>query len=397
MKKKISVLLGAGSTLCASTRNNQGTPSTEELTTRMCQEQDMAKRIHDLLRSKYESVNFEDVLFALENLESYLFSKGSQRLLRSAQFDPVISAFTDLQTNIGIALDHQSISKARKTAIKNIFSRLVLFYQGLRNPDELYLKGLVKKLQKYFSLNVFTLNYDDLIDLVFDSWFDGFMEEQEGTAFSSFNGPEFLRRFDSEKNTLLHLHGSIRFGFNAPGQGRHINPGEIVKHHDPVAAMDSYIRTFSTEILVAGQIVSQDPIISGLNKLDKLSLNPTPFGYYYNAFTRSMVTVPNLLIIGYGARDPHINEWIREFCRVHGKDRKIVLVSLFKKDDIGKDLPIVNLSNDLMGIQNFQYHEMVRNVPNHFLEMGPCFRWVQSGFPFQSPEILDRIIKYFNQ
>ncbi len=110
-----------------------------------------------------------------------------------------------------------------------------------------------------------------------------------------------------------------------------------------------------------------------------------------------MVDVPNLLIIGYGARDPHINEWVREFARVHGTNRKVVMVSLFGKDDIGKDLPMIDFARKVMGNENFRYHEMVRDVPNTWLEIGPCFRWVQSGFPFKNPDILDKIIQYFSQ
>ncbi|WP_053764631.1 SIR2 family protein [Leptospirillum ferriphilum] len=393
--KRLTVLLGAGSTLRASIIPRSGTPSTEELTYIVSRDIDLAKKIYDELQSKYKSVNFEDILFALENLEAYLFSKYIKGHLRSAQFDPVISAFTEIRGDLGLSLDHQRVSKSRKMAIKFIFAKLVYSLENLRErPQDLFLKDLIEKLHQYFSLHSFTLNYDDLIDLASDNWFDGFLKK-EGTSFSKFDGPEFLRRFDNEKNTLVHLHGCIRFGFKVPPRGTQINPGSIVKYQNPMEALDSYARTIPGEIHVDGQILSQDPIISGLNKLDKLSLNPSPFGYYYQAFIRTMIEVPNLLIIGYGARDPHINEWIREFARVHGTNRKIVMVSLFEKDDIGKDLPIVDFARKVMGTENFQYHEMVRDVPNTWLEMGPCFRWVQSGFPFENPEILDKIIEYF--
>ncbi|EAY56090.1 MAG: Hypothetical protein C75L2_00630006 [Leptospirillum sp. Group II 'C75'] len=397
--KRLVVLLGAGSTLYASqSRPPAGTPSTETLTYLMRRDHELAGKIYDVLRSKYESVNFEDVLFALENLESYLISKEIKGSLRSAQFDPVISVFTDMRNDLGFSPDHRKISQSRKYAIKYIFSKFVYDLGGFsENPEDLFLRGLTEKLQQHFPLHVFTLNYDDLIDLVCDSWFDGFMEKEERTSFSRFNGSEFLRRFDAEKNTLVHLHGSIRFGFPVLSQGRQVNPGQIVKYQEPMEALDSYVRTIPGEILVDGQIVSQDPIISGLNKLDKLFLNPSPFGYYYQSFTRSMVDVPNLLIIGYGARDPHINEWVREFARVHGTNRKVVMVSLFGKDDIGKDLPMIDFARKVMGNENFRYHEMVRDVPNTWLEIGPCFRWVQSGFPFKNPDILDKIIQYFSQ
>ena len=396
--KRLTVLLGAGSTLVASPLGvPRGTHSTETLTSFVYRDHDLAAKIHDELRTKYPSVNFEDILFALENLESYLMSKDINGNLRSAQIDPVISVFTAMRNDLGFSLDRQNVSQSRRRLIKYIFGKMVLDLTKLReNPDDLYLKGLIERLQQQFTLHLFTLNYDDLIDLVSDTWFDGFIEKDDGKSFSRFDGAEFLRRFDTESNSLVHLHGSIRFGFPVPHRGNQVNPGTVVKYDDPMEAWDSYVRTFPGEILVDGQIVSQDPIISGLNKLDKLFLNPSPFGYYYQSFTRSMVHVPNLLIIGYGARDPHVNEWIREFARVHGTNRKIVMVSLFQQDDIGKDLPSMDFARKVMENENFKYHEMVRDVPNTWLEMGPCFRWVQSGFPFLNPEILDKIIEYFN-
>ena len=396
--KRLTVLLGAGSTLTAAPFGvPPGTHSTETLTSFVRRDHDLAGKIYDELQAKYPSVNFEDILFALEILESYLMSKGIKGNLRSAQFDPVISVFTNMRNDLGFSLDRQNVSQSRRRLIKYIFGKMVLDLTKLQeNPGELYLKGLIERLHQHFTLHLFTLNYDDLIDLVSDSWFDGFIEKEEGKSFSRFNGAEFLRRFDTETKSLVHLHGSVRFGFPVPPRGSQVNPGTIVKYDDPMEAFDSYVRTFPGEILVDGQIVSQDPIISGLNKLDKLFLNPSPFGYYYQAFTRSMVDVPNLLIMGYGARDPHVNEWIREFVRVHGTNRKVVMVSFFKRDDIGKDLPIVDFAREVMGNENFKYHEMVRDVPNTWLEMGPCFRWVQSGFPFWNPEVLDKIIEYFD-
>ncbi len=51
-----------------------------------------------------------------------------------------------------------------------------------------------------------------------------------------------------------------------------------------------------------------------------------PFGYYYNAFVRTLHTCPRLLIGGYGAQDLHVNSWLEDHHRVHGNNKRMVLI-----------------------------------------------------------------------
>jgi hypothetical protein len=52
-----------------------------------------------------------------------------------------------------------------------------------------------------------------------------------------------------------------------------------------------------------------------------------PFGYYYNAFVRTLHTCPRLLIAGYGAADLHVNSWLEDHLRVHGFNGRKVLIN----------------------------------------------------------------------
>ena len=385
--KRITVLLGAGSTLRAA-KNDQGTPSTEELNS-LIQADPFIQKIYGVLSQKYNSPNFELVLNALEELEPYLISQPRDRL-KTAQFDPVISDFTELKRDLGFPIDRMSVRIARQTAIKNIFSHFVERLSSLRNPEELYLKNLVDKFREHFSLQVFTLNYDDLIDMASDSWFDGFLEQSEGKPFHEFDGPSFLQNIETEESVLVHLHGSIRFGFNAPPPGRHVAPGAIVKYRSPPEALGSLQRTFTGETYVDGQIVSLDPIVSGLDKIDKLALNPSPYGYYYHGFIRSMIQNSSLLIIGYGGQDPHINRWLREFAKVHGERRKIVLITKLENPPFDFDVRIIGEKPEVV----FTKWNESRN--KELKEYGPFLRLLPSGFPFQDPKILDKIIEYLD-
>ena len=107
---------------------------------------------------------------------------------------------------------------------------------------------------------------------------------------------------------LVHLHGSVRFGYSL---------GEIVpvKYSDVQAALASIEGTRVGQKYSAGQIVSASPIISGLSKAAKLVHNPQPFGYYYRTFIDSVLDSERLLVIGYGARDDHINVWLEQFSK----------------------------------------------------------------------------------
>jgi hypothetical protein len=63
---------------------------------------------------------------------------------------------------------------------------------------------------KEFRLAVFTLNYDD-VDRAPQTWFDGFTGAN-GEAWS-FDARAFDGWRDAEQPVLVHLHGSIRFGY----------------------------------------------------------------------------------------------------------------------------------------------------------------------------------------
>ena len=56
-------------------------------------------------------------------------------------------------------------------------------------------------------------------------------------------------------------------------------------------------------------------------------LNVPPFANYFHAFSQCVSTSPNLLIIGYGAGDDHINFWLREFTLIHSRNGRVVEIT----------------------------------------------------------------------
>jgi hypothetical protein len=67
------------------------------------------------------------------------------------------------------------------------------------------------------------------------------------------------------------------------------------------------------------------PIISGLRKTEKLNLRP--YGNYFHGFAQSLSLYSNLLVIGYGGKDIHVNFWLREFLEIHGVNARLVEIT----------------------------------------------------------------------
>lgn len=69
------------------------------------------------------------------------------------------------------------------------------------------------------------------------------------------------------------------------------------------------------------------PIITGLKKTDKV-IN-YPYSTYYAALQNSIVENNALLIVGYSFGDLHLNRLLERIVRIHGKKRRIVVITKF--------------------------------------------------------------------
>jgi hypothetical protein len=352
MKPRLTVLLGAGSTVNLGVTPPEvqpptGMPSTADLTTRIARMQIPAAlyrgarillgpderqsiqdtrwvpilpMIYDALIREFDYVDFELILHALEQLEPVVASIQSRH--RVDRYRAVLSAFVEVSRKLHPLDDPVLLSAVRPFLITEIYRAMTNISVGLlARPPALH--AFISHLDDEFQLSVFTLNYDDIVDGARDSWFDGFTrpvaQSAAGRVWSA-NGFD-ARRFNNWREAsdplLIHLHGSVRFGYSL---------GEFVavKYSDVQTALESVEGTRVSETYSSGQIISASPIISGLSKAAKLVHNPEPFGYYYRAFIDSVLTCERLLVIGYGARDDHIDVWLKQFSKNHAERRKVV-------------------------------------------------------------------------
>jgi SIR2-like domain len=305
---RLLVILGAGSTIHA------GAPSTNAITDLVCQIEDepiraVVSRLRDQ-RTK-GNFNFETVLAALEELDEFQLR---QRVPTAWQrHGGNLSAFAEfLPQFANLGQDSFLIARARLVGrIKNFVM------ERTANASPAALKEFFDQLRAEFDLTVLTLNYDDIIDRA-GEWYDGFNLPTASDQFGKFDFSGFSGQSAQHPAVLLHLHGSVRFDFPPWGYPSS-QTAEIVRHTTPVLGIGT--------TLSPPDGIAPSPIVAGEGKDRWMTRACIPFGYYYNAFVRTLHTCPRLLIAGYGAADLHVNSWLEDHHRVHGFNKRMVLIN----------------------------------------------------------------------
>lgn len=409
MKPRIIVLLGAGASVDA------GVPSTNDLTEFLLNSEIQAilpthaefrsksksgftgplrleipvcRAVHSGLRSSFKYPNFEHILAALEELQAISSSQIGFEV--SDDLAHVLSPFVSIDSRYNALNQPGLMAFARHEIIDllalHIHEKLFL-NSGARQPTNEF----IRELEKSFSLSVYSLNYDDLID---DStvFYDGFEPGQ--SSYKRFDRRKYLQMCqDEDLNRLMHLHGSIRFGY--PNDNYHDDPSELVKYD----VADDAIGTFdgrSNEIFDRGTVISTAPIISGFHKVAKLTHSPIPYGYYYHSFLSELMSTNRLLVIGYGAGDEHINGWINEHVVIHGSNRKSGYISLCLPNQQRNS--VKTLMSLLAGTRSYNdslvYYDSKQQTPEFLVQgnLAIC----TAGFPLLSPKTLDALIQFLS-
>ena len=422
MKPRLTVLLGAGSTLNLGVTPPgvppTGMPSTDDLTKRIARMQypavahpglpilfgpDAKKpfrypkqipiipMVYDALAREFDYVDFELILHAVEQLDPIVASTEDKR--RVDRYRAVLSAFVEVSRRFDLLNDASLLLAVRPLIITEIYRVMTgTPVRQFANPPALH--GFIRGLDDQFKLSVFTLNYDDIIDDARGSWFDGFTRQvahSSGGPVWSANGfdvQSFNNWREASEPLLVHLHGSVRFGYS-PGQFV-----AAVKYSNSQTALQSVEGTRVGDTYSAGQITSASPIISGLSKVAKLVHNPEPFGYYYRAFIDAVLASERLLVIGYGARDDHINVWLEQFAKSHAEKRKVVWICKLDGRSVGERTVEKDMINQLAGnggFRQFVHYDDPKSAQK--FQVCGALGLVPSGFPV-SPETTAEVLQF---
>ncbi|TGL36195.1 SIR2 family protein, partial [Leptospira bourretii] len=176
-----------------------------------------------------------------------------------------------------------------------------------------------KKLSQKYYLDIFNLNYDNILNEIIPESDDGY----ENSIPAKFD-PKLL--YLSKKHRICNLHGSIKL-FNPDPKTYNkyflqLNTDDLWKH-------DSYSNakqesTYSNRHTQTGDQIARSPIIVGLRKTDKLI--SYPFSEYNTFFHNSIFKNSKLLIIGYSFGDLYLNALLEKFNYIHSNKRKIAIV-----------------------------------------------------------------------
>jgi len=308
-RPRLLVILGAGSTIHA------GAPSTQEITDLVSKIQmEPIRTVVGYLRDQRSEAgfNFETVLASLEELDEFSLRKRVPNAWQRigghlSAFAELLPDFANSAGNKFLVARTQLVGRVRDFVIKRTV-----------NASSAMLKKFLDQLRKQFDLTLVTLNYDDLIDRA-GEWYDGFNPPSPPEHFGTFDFSGFPYKSANYPAVLLHLHGSVRFGF-PPVRHPAIQAGEIVRRTAPLPGLGATLHP-------PEGIAQPSPIVAGEGKDRWMTRACIPFGYYYNAFVRTLHTCPRLLIAGYGAGDLHVNSWVEDHHKVHGFNKRMVLIN----------------------------------------------------------------------
>lgn len=325
MKPHLTVLLGAGAMM------EDTKVSTKKLTEEIIDStkpSELMKYIVNNLENQTKSFSFEDIFHCLEILNGFRNSK--------------YNIIADLK------IDNKGSYSLLDNIIKTINNKIYQY----DSPDYFLnfggnFKKFFKQLSEKFYLDIFNLNYDTWIEQSLDSYVDGFIDIPKYN-FQRFDINKFLNTHND--NIVAHLHGQINFAppdweimtdktntLCSPDENKYINiyPRNTLykyKNYESANNRRNSIIYSSPHQTQSGENIFNANIITGLLKTDKML--QFPFDVYHHKFLYSLIKNNNLLIIGYGFSDLHINEALYEYNTVHQNNKRVVLIDYFDEEDL---------------------------------------------------------------
>lgn len=287
------------------------------------------KAIHDAAQRTYGSPNFEHILHCLEALTGLIRSQDpnttpSYRLIEAELCD-------GLHKSLPSPISGNWLIAAHWEFFQTIYDEVLQTTQAAPlQPRWPEFRDFLARLNREFDMHIVTTNYDTLVESAL-----GWGAAEQG--FTPVSGESILR-FTGQASLpkLLHMHGSLAFGYrdimsSDPNRFLYEDDHEDLHlHPNPASAVATWFGR-STQNSMAGRSTIAGPIITGLQKPDKLL--PEPYSSYYRQFQELASSTPRVMVVGYGFGDQHVNAVMSRLTRWHGAQRRIVLVDHCKPDD----------------------------------------------------------------
>ncbi len=416
---RITVLLGAGA--CLELKSKDGfKPTTENITNAILNNHPktidigMVEREVTLLNDIFDwtcqyyhhrplnpkdphsaaKVHFEILFYLLETLETYERSwVASTAPIHTNKFAPFVTR--------GFNYNKDDLHPASRHLIDTII-------QCVRKYDDVFADTENDWYREFWKSNkrgwdVFNLNYDTTIEQSITEYEDGFDDIAEQEGFQRFN----IRKLMENRrglSTINHIHGCLLYG-NDLYRSEYLNLDsydydhqDMYKWPDTEAAykmwQGSYTSGSSTQ---DGSYIVQGPIITGLNKTEKVTC--LPYDVYRNNFMQSINKNRGLLIAGYSFGDYYINKMFYRMHQVHGDACRVVLIDYWniakfikesESDDDAKPITDKDLSPRLFkhyfdnGCGNIETMMFVKRVVHHDWDVWKHFKSLSLTGPMVS-------------
>lgn len=324
-KPKLLVFLAAGSSV------NLGIPATTEVIADILQEirndldddrsqyLDTSSADLDLLTNHLTTClgnnwNFENLLNALETLESLSTSWGSRTVPSFKTMDGIFSAPIPQLTRCYPFVFYSTAKEAFYRSLHRQFSRADASITI--RPHWNSIRKFLTDLNKQFDLHVATTNYDTIIEkaLGWDLSAEGF-QRVTGSNPAVFN--------PAIKNIrLLHLHGNVKYSCaNGMVSSTPLHISNLVRFDSSEEVEIHLINNFRSG---DGHTMDVGPMITGARKATRFICEP--YASYFETFSNWCRSIPNLLVIGYGFGDEHINNCFRHFTEQPRACKKILAI-----------------------------------------------------------------------
>ena len=288
----------------------------------------------------YGEMHFEKIFHILEELDSY--DKLWTRKAKDSTLIPTFAYFANPAFGYNPADIRDSLFKT-VTLIMD-FVNYYNEYFRLHKEDTCKWYTDFWRDAKY-KWDIFNFNYDTTIENSLKQYEDGFEDVKNHPNLHNFNPNKLLQ---STNNTINHIHGCILYGYG-DFSAEEENKENIYKYdfHDwckwATYALNQkhWIgRSASSAVTQSGDSIFPSPIITGLNKADKLLI--LPFSTYRLNMSQRLAQSSSLLIAGYSFGDYYVNYELERMRLYHGDKLRVVLIDYWSMKNY-KNMPVADM------------------------------------------------------
>lgn len=285
----------------------------------------------------YGIIHFEKIFHALEELDS--FDKIWNRKSKDPSYTPLFAYFASPACKYNPDEIHLSL-----------FWVVSMIMDFVNHYNEYFITHKWEDTCKWytefwrdakFKWDIFNFNYDTTIENCIDDYTDGFADIENHNSLQCFD-PNLLMQ--SSTNTVNHIHGCILYGYGDLSIDEE-NQYYVFKYgfHDwyKWKTYDLNIKHWmgrgtSSDVSQSGDTLFPSPIITGLNKTDKL-VN-LPFATYHFNLSQRLFQSHSLLIAGYSFGDYYVNYELERMRLYHGEKLRVVLIDYWSLQNY-QDMP----------------------------------------------------------